>query len=466
MPLFPPRRTRINRLLRSGACLGIAAATCGSGAAFTGPIPRQQQQQLPQQQQICHASPFLTARTTIHSDASVLSPKKSRTRSNRATGTGSSPLSLFALKQRETTTTAKAAAATKNTATAKDASSSSSSTTTTKNLLHSLWEDSMHHSGSAAEKASHKRGAISVDTPHKDKIEYLSKLFQNEPTNSNSMIISGSKTKSTTTTTSGRSVEPANENTPNQNFDWEQLLLPAGAVTLLGGGVTFTAHSLGITTSDIATAVENLMADPQSLLQSVVDAVEAMGPMGKVYFAAFYLIAELLAVPATPLTLAAGSLFGLTQGVATVLIPATIAACIAFVIGKTFLRSWVEDVVAENPKFQKLDRAIGERGFKLLVLVRLSPLFPFALSNYVYGASSIAFPAYFWGTLLGFLPGTIGYVYTGIVGKELVLGGGDASQPWYIYAAGLAALTGFLKVVTDVASEIVEAIDDEPTGSV
>jgi uncharacterized membrane protein YdjX (TVP38/TMEM64 family) len=107
----------------------------------------------------------------------------------------------------------------------------------------------------------------------------------------------------------------------------------------------------------------------------------------------------------------------------------------------------------ENPKYAKLDKAIGEQGFKLLLLVRLSPIFPFALSNYVYGASSISYPAYFWGTLLGFIPGSIAYVYTGMVG--------EGAQPWYMYAAGFGILLAFLKLLTDVASGIVGAIDDE-----
>lgn len=58
--------------------------------------------------------------------------------------------------------------------------------------------------------------------------------------------------------------------------------------------------------------------------------------------------------------------------------------------------------MADNPKFKSMDRAIEKEGFKLMLLLRLSPLFPFALSNYLYGASSIRFLPYFFGTLLGF----------------------------------------------------------------
>jgi uncharacterized membrane protein YdjX (TVP38/TMEM64 family) len=208
--------------------------------------------------------------------------------------------------------------------------------------------------------------------------------------------------------------------------------------------------------------VQGLLSHPQESLQSVVDSVHDMGPMGLVYFGLIYLVAEILAVPATPLTLSAGCLFGVTRGTAVVLVSATLAATFAFWIGKTVLRSWVEEKLQENPKFAKLDRAIGEQGFQLLLLVRLSPIFPFALSNYLYGASSISFAPYFFGTLLGFTPGTLAYVYTGMVGKALTLGGGDGgTQPWYIYAGGLAVLTGLLSLVSQVASNIIESMDDE-----
>lgn len=210
---------------------------------------------------------------------------------------------------------------------------------------------------------------------------------------------------------------------------------------------------------DAVSFVRGVVSNPSGILSSVVESVRDMGPLGIVYFGIFYMLAELLAIPATPLTMSAGYLFGMTEGVGVVLVAATVAASISFFVGKTFLRNWVENILQEQPKFAKLDKAVGEQGFKLLLLVRLSPIFPFALSNYVYGASAIDFASYFWATLLGFAPGTVAYVYTGMVGKELL--SGDGSQPWYYYAIGATVLAGFLKLVTDVASGIVQAIEDD-----
>jgi uncharacterized membrane protein YdjX (TVP38/TMEM64 family) len=221
------------------------------------------------------------------------------------------------------------------------------------------------------------------------------------------------------------------------------------------------ASAYGVNLASISAWVQQLVSNPQETLQSVVNSVNDMGNMGLVYFGLIYLVAEILAVPATPLTLSAGCLFGVARGAAVVLLSASIAASVAFWIGKTVLRSWVEEKLQENPKFAKLDQAIGEQGFQLLLLVRLSPIFPFAISNYLYGASSISFWPYFFGTLLGFAPGTLAYVYTGMVGKALTLGGGDgATQPWYVYAGGLAVLAGLLSLVSQVASNIIESLED------
>ena len=206
--------------------------------------------------------------------------------------------------------------------------------------------------------------------------------------------------------------------------------------------------------------MESFFQDPTSSLEQVTETVASMGPLGPVYFGLLYTIAEVLAIPAVPLTASAGYLFGVTEGTLVVLVSASIAASISFFIGRTLLRTTVEQAMTNYPQFAKMDKAIGREGFKLMLLLRLSPLFPFALSNYLYGATSIDFASFFWGTLLGFAPGTLAYVYTGVVGKALTIGG-DGAQPWYVYAGGAALLGGLLKVLVDVAGNIVQEIEDE-----
>lgn len=211
---------------------------------------------------------------------------------------------------------------------------------------------------------------------------------------------------------------------------------------------------------ETVTSAQQFFNDPTSSLEAVVVSVKSMGSTGPLYFGLVYTIAEILAFPALPLTMSAGYLFGVIQGTGIVLLSASIAAAVSFVIGRTILRSYVEELLQDFPRFAKMDRAIGKEGFKVMLLLRLSPIFPFALSNYLYGATSVGFWPYFFGTMLGFTPGTMAYVYSGEVGKALTLGGGDA-QPWYIYLGVFAAVGGILKVVADVATGIIEDVEEE-----
>jgi uncharacterized membrane protein YdjX (TVP38/TMEM64 family) len=217
--------------------------------------------------------------------------------------------------------------------------------------------------------------------------------------------------------------------------------------------------------SDIINRVQEVAQDPSAALDQVVRIVESMGSLGVVYFGVAYTIAEILAIPAIPLTASAGYLFGPVEGTSVVLLSASIAAAVSFVIGRTLLRDYVESILEEYPKFAKIDRAIGKEGFKLMLLLRLSPIFPFALSNYLYGASSINFRAFFFGTLFGFAPGTLAYVYTGYVGKALT-DGAENSYPWFVYAGGLAVFAGVLKVVADTATQIVEDLEEEDEAAI
>ncbi|CAM9145744.1 unnamed protein product, partial [Choristocarpus tenellus] len=117
--------------------------------------------------------------------------------------------------------------------------------------------------------------------------------------------------------------------------------------------------------------------------------------------------------PALPLTASSGFLFGIKGGTAVVLVSATVAAGISFLLGRTLLRERVEGLLADNARFRAIDQTIGKEGFKIIFLLRLSPIFPFALSNYLYGLTSVNFWEYISGTMLGFFPGTLAYVYTG-----------------------------------------------------
>merc|ERR1719387_1228948 len=201
-----------------------------------------------------------------------------------------------------------------------------------------------------------------------------------------------------------------------------------------------------------------------ALIDDATAQVEALGPMGYLYFYLLYTLIDVVPIaPASPLTVSAGVLFGLGPGLAVVLLAASTAAGIAFILGRTFLREPIRKIAENNKQFQAIDKAVGKEGFKIVLLLRLSPLLPFALSNYFYGLTAIDFVPYFFATMLGFFPGTLAYVYTGTVGDALLSNGPDGGigVPWYVYVGGFASLVLLLRTVSDVAKQALEEAELE-----
>eukprot|EP00953_Heterococcus_sp_UTEX-ZZ885_P016781 9414-Heterococcus_DN1.PRE.1 len=161
----------------------------------------------------------------------------------------------------------------------------------------------------------------------------------------------------------------------------------AGA--LLAATAVASASGVDVSPDNLFALLRNF--HPAELLQLAVSTIQAQGPMGYVYFGLLYVLAEILAIPAIPLTASSGYLFGMVGGCSVVLVSATVAAAISFLLGRTFLRKFVENMLGDNPRFRAIDAAIAKEGFKIILLLRLSPIFPFAISNYLYGLTSVPF---------------------------------------------------------------------------
>lgn len=211
--------------------------------------------------------------------------------------------------------------------------------------------------------------------------------------------------------------------------------------------------------------------DITSFLLWFTEYVEGMGPSGPALFMSLYVALEILAVPAIPLTMSAGAVFGSAQGTAMVSVSATAAAAASFLIARYALRDKIKGVADQNPKFAAIDNAIGEDSFRVVALLRLSPLLPFALSNYLYGLTSVKFKPYVLASWLGMLPGTFAYVSAGSVGMSLMEAGSDAAgaagNDW-THVAQVACGFGFAVIggayVARLASEALKDVEEEMNG--
>ena len=141
--------------------------------------------------------------------------------------------------------------------------------------------------------------------------------------------------------------------------------------------------------------------------------VQGLGAWGPAFVIIFYVLACVLFLPGSVLTIGAGFIFKLFVGTITVSIGSTLGACAAFFVGRTFGRDWIAGKIAGNKKFAAIDEAVGKEGFKIVFLTRLSPVFPFNLLNYAFGLTKVSFWKYAVASWIAMLPGTIMYVYLG-----------------------------------------------------
>jgi uncharacterized membrane protein YdjX (TVP38/TMEM64 family) len=219
---------------------------------------------------------------------------------------------------------------------------------------------------------------------------------------------------------------------------------------------------LGLVTAAVAALV---LLPIRELLVGFLGWTRGLGALAPVLVAAAYVPASLLLVPGSILTLGAGFLFGVGVGTVAVSIGSVMGAAAAFLAGRTLARGWVERKVAADPRLRALDGAVARQGFKIVLLTRLSPIFPFNLLNYAYGASPVAFRDYLLASWIGMLPGTLLYVYLGSAVKSLAdLAAGNVQGGLgrkVLFGLGLLATVAVTVLVTRIARRALrEAVPD------
>ncbi|CAK9161897.1 unnamed protein product [Ilex paraguariensis] len=151
-----------------------------------------------------------------------------------------------------------------------------------------------------------------------------------------------------------------------------------------------------------------------------------LGPWGPVVLAVAYIPLTVLAVPASVLTLGGGYLFGLPVGFVADSIGATVGAGAAFLLGRTIGRSFVISKLKDYPQFRAVAVAIQRSGFKIVLLLRLVPLLPFNMLNYLLSVTPVPFGEYMLASWLGMMPITLTLVYFGTTLKDL----SDVTHGW------------------------------------
>ncbi len=169
------------------------------------------------------------------------------------------------------------------------------------------------------------------------------------------------------------------------------------------------------------------------------------GWFGVALFVVAYVFSTVAVLPGSVLTLAAGFAYGPAWGLAIASPASVLGATTAFILGRTLLRGWVTRRLGEAPWLRAVEGAVTRDGFRLVLLLRLSPLFPFALMNYALSLSGVRLRTYVAASAIGMLPGTAMYVYVGSLAPtaaQLLSGRPGSRSAIALYSAGFLATVG------------------------
>ncbi len=192
--------------------------------------------------------------------------------------------------------------------------------------------------------------------------------------------------------------------------------------------------------------------------------IDSLGFTGVFAYIGLYGMLSVLLVPGSILTLAAGAVFGVVRGSIYASLGSTLGATLAFLLGRYVARDSVRRLVNRKPVLSAVDQAIGREGWKIVGLLRLSPVVPWSMSNYVYGVTAVRPISYVLASWIGMLPGTVVYVYIGsLLGIVAVDRDGMTPGQWFLTVAGLIATVAVTVMITRIARRAVaEHVTESP----
>lgn len=187
-------------------------------------------------------------------------------------------------------------------------------------------------------------------------------------------------------------------------------------------------------------------------IPKLIQYIESLGIIGMSLFVLVYILACILLIPGSPLTVGAGAVFGFWKGLILVSIGSTLGAAAAFLISRYLTREFIERKLNKSHKFSAMDMAITREGWKIIFLARLSPIIPFFLLNYALGLTKIRLHTYIISSWAGMIPGTVLYTYIGSLGKT-ILTAKRSPIDWVYLGIGLIATVSVTVLISRIAKK-------------
>lgn len=174
--------------------------------------------------------------------------------------------------------------------------------------------------------------------------------------------------------------------------------------------------------------------------ENLQDFIVNFGAWAPVVYAVIYVVSAPIPFLAPVLSTVGGLLFGALWGTFLVLIIATGSSLVPFVMARQLGREWVESKLQGKKLDEIYQQSEGGKGFTFVVLMRLIPVLPWEVQNYVGGLTKVSIPTFVLGTIAGIIPGSL----------SLVLLGATATDPtsWqFVVAIVFKVFTALIPVI-------------------
>ena len=203
-------------------------------------------------------------------------------------------------------------------------------------------------------------------------------------------------------------------------------------------------------------------AELEKVITPVLQWIDSLGTLGAMAFVVIYTIATSICIPGSIMALAGGALFGKLMGSILVYISGLFGAYVAFWLGRSLLRNWIQRRLQKNIYLKTMNKVVVAEGWKIACLLHLSPIIPFNLLNYALGTSKISVKNFVFATAIGILPGVILYTFLGSTISDVTMvmagmsDGADKKLQWLVSAIGILATLGLTVYSAQIARRQLE----------
>lgn len=192
--------------------------------------------------------------------------------------------------------------------------------------------------------------------------------------------------------------------------------------------------------------------------------IDGQGLVGPLVFMLMMALIVILLVPGVVLTTGAGFAFGVIEGSIVVVLGTTLGATVAFLLARYGFSDRADVIVQRHGRLKAIRDKLASEGWKIVLLTRLVPFFPFKLSNYAFGLTGLSLRGFVGGTLIGEIPLSVHNVYLGSIAADLATLGRRETErtslEWTLYGIGFAMAVVSVLYLSAWARRALLAYDD------